>query len=98
MWLRIFTTVMLLFTLGLMLTRPIIVGPPPHRPAKRIEPLRYTQRALRFTVLLILSVAGAGYGAIKLTRIAREEYRRLALENMQALIEGALRDKAQMAE
>jgi len=97
-WLRLFTTVMLLVTLGLMLTRPLIVGPPPHRPAKRVEALVYSERALGFTVLLIVSVVGAGYGAIKLARLAKEEYRRLAMENMQALIKGALEDRSQTSE
>ena len=98
MWLRFFTASMLLVTLALMLARPIIVGPAPHRPAKRMEARAYSERALGFTVVLIVSVVAGGVGAIKLARIAREEYRRLAMENMQALIEGALKDQARAAE
>jgi hypothetical protein len=89
---------MLLITLGLMLTRPIIIGPAPHRPAKRLEALAYSERALGFTVLLILAISGAGYGSIMLVRRANEEYRRLAMENMQSLIEGAIEDHKQKAE
>jgi hypothetical protein len=89
---------MFVLTLALMLVRPLIVGPTPHRPVKRAEALVYSERALGFTVLLILSVVGAGYGSISLVRIAKEEYRRLAAENMQAMIEGALRDQARQAE
>jgi hypothetical protein len=92
-WLRAFTTTMLIATLALMLTRPLIVGPPPHRPAKRAEALAFSQRALFFTGMLIVTVAGAGYGAIKLTRIAKEEYRRQAVENMKALIASTIAEE-----
>jgi len=89
---------MLLVTLGLMITRPIIVGPTPHRPVKRLEALAYSERALGFTALLIVSLVGAGVGAIKLVRLANAEYRRLAMENMQSLIEGAIEDHKTTAE
>jgi len=89
---------MLLLTLGLMLTRPALVGPAPHRPAKRLEALRYSERALAFTVLLIGSLVGSGVGAIKLVRLANQEYRRLAMENMQAMISGAIGDQKQVVE
>ena len=95
MWLKALTTLMLVLTLALMLCRPLIVGPAPHRPAKRAAALAYSERALGFTVLLIVFVVGAGYGSIKLARQAKEEYRRLAMENMQALIEGAIKDQAE---
>ncbi len=84
---------MLLATISLMIARPLIVGPTPHHPAKRAQALAYSERALGFTALLILTVTGAGLGAIKLTRLAKEEYRRQAQENMQALIQGAIADR-----
>lgn len=89
---------MLALTLGLMLTRPIIVGPLPHRSAKRVEALRYAERSLGFTIALIISIVGSGAGAIKLVRDANREYRRLAMENMQALIDGAIDDQKQKQE
>ena len=90
MVLKLFTTVMLLVTVGLLIFRPEIVGSIPHRPAKRAEALAYSERALAFTGMLILSLTCAGVGSIVLVRRANEEYRRMSVENMQALIDGTL--------
>ncbi len=98
MWLKLFTTVMLLATLCLLLTRPIIIGPMPHRPATRHAVLVYSERALAFTGAIILTITGAGVGAIVLVRRANAEFRRLALENIENLIEGTVKDHQQKAE
>ncbi len=98
MWLRLFTTAMLFGALALMVGRSVIVGPLPHKPVKRIEALHYSQRALAFTTVLIVTLVGAGVGAIKLVRIANQEYRDRAMQNMQAMIEGAIADHKRTAE
>jgi len=84
-------------TLALMVGRPLIVGPKPQRPVKRLEALAYTERALTFTVLLIGFITATGVGAILQVRVAKEEYRKLAAQNMKAMIEGALNDKSKRA-
>jgi len=91
-WLKIFTSAMLLITVILMVGRPILVGPLPHRPAKRSELLVYSERALAFTGMLIVSLSSAGVGSIVLVRRANAEYRRLSMENMQVMLEGAIED------
>ena len=97
MWLKLFTTAMLLITLLLLIERPAIVGPVPHRPAKRLEALAYSERALAFTGVLIVSITSAGVGSILLVRRANEEYRQLSMANMQALIEGTIEDHKKKA-
>lgn len=89
---------MLALTLLLMVGRGVIVGPTPQKHAKRAEALAYSERLLAFTGLLLLSVSASGYGAIRVFRAAKEEYRRQAEENIRAMIEGALQDKAKKAE
>ena len=98
MWLKLFTTVMLVLTLVLTLNRPALVGPLPKHPVKRADALRYSERALVFTVVLLGTLMGAGVGSIVLVRRANQEYKRLAMENMQALIEGAIADQKHTAE
>jgi len=77
----------------LMLTRPLLVGPVPHRPATRAQALVYSERALAFTSVLIVSLVAAGWGAIRLVSAAKAEYRHRSMENMQAMIEAAIVDK-----
>lgn len=92
MWLKLLVTLFLLGTLGLLVARPILVGPNPQRQDKRAVKLAFSERALAFTGALILTLSGAGVGAIVLVRRANEEYRLLAMENMKSLIEGAITD------
>ena len=89
---------MLILTVLLTLNRPTLVGPLPKHPVKRADALRYSERALVFTVALLGTLVGGGVGSIVLVRQANKEYRRLAMENMQSLIEGAIADQKQMAE
>ena len=98
MWLKIFTSTMLVLTVLLTLNRPALVGPLPKHPVKRADALHYSERALVFTVALLGTLVGGGVGSIVLVRQANKEYRRLAMENMQSLIEGAIADQKQMAE
>jgi len=93
MGLKLFTGLMLLATLALLVFRNQIVGPVPQRSAKRAVTLAYAERDLAFTGLLIVTLTCAGIGSIVLVRRANAEYRRLALENMQELIEGTIRDQ-----
>ena len=83
---------MLLATLMLLFERPLIVGPLPHRPAKRLEALAYSKKALMFTGMLLVTLTSAGVGSIVLVRRAKAEYQRLSVENMQALIKGTIED------
>ena len=92
MGLKLFTGLMLLATLALLLFRSQIVGPVPHRSAKRSVALAYAKRDLGFTGMLLVTLTGAGIGSIVLVRRANAEYRRMSMENMQALIEGTIRD------
>lgn len=89
---------MLILTVVLTLNRPALVGPLPKHPVKRADALQYSERALVFTVALLGTLIGAGVGSIVLVRQANKEYRRLAMENMQSLIEGAIADQKLAAE
>ncbi len=97
MRLKAVTIAMILWTLATVIVGPVWVGPPPHRPAKRPVVLAYSERALVFTTLLIVGIAGAGYGSVQMLRRAKDEYRRLSMENMQALIEASIKDKTRNA-
>jgi hypothetical protein len=91
-WLKLFTALMLLVTVMLLVERPVLVGPLPPRGAKRLERLAYSEEALAYTGSLIVSITAAGIGSIVLVRRANAEYRRLSMENLEALIEGAIDD------
>ena len=98
MRLKIFVTTMIVATVVLWICRPIILGPIPHRPATKRAVLVYSERALGFVGLLIVTVTGAGVGSIVLVRRAKRDYQELAMANMQSLIEGAIEDHKKVAE
>ncbi len=83
---------MLGITLVLLIERPVLIGKIPARPAKRIEVLAYSKRALAFTGFLIVAVSCAGVGSIVLVRRANAEFRRQSLENMKSLVDGTIDD------
>ncbi|MDR3691715.1 MAG: hypothetical protein P4L46_20215 [Fimbriimonas sp.] len=88
---------MLAATLALLIERPSIVGPLPHRPATRAAALAFSKRALAFTGALIVSITSAGVGSIVLVRRANAEFRRQSLENMKSLIDGTIEDHKRKA-
>lgn len=89
MRLKILTTGLVIFGLGLMVMWSFIVG---EKPTGREALAQWAVRLGFYVMTILLSFVGAAIGAVALSRRAREEYRAQAEANMRELIEGTLSD------
>lgn len=87
--LRGLTALFIVLSIAVLVGWPLWVGRPPQ---KRSEARVYVRRGLVTVSALLVCVVGAGVSSVLLVRRAREEYRREALKNMQALVEGTRAD------
>ena len=92
MWLRLLTTALIIFGLGLMFFSGWIVGQRPALGAPRAVKINYLRRSAVYVGLEAGTLIGAVVCAYIVARRARAEYLAQAEENLTALIEGALRD------
>lgn len=97
MGVRVLTTVFLLLGLMLLLSWPWFVGSQPPAAAPNAERLAHAWRfAIYFGALLLVFLMTAIFAWLTV-RKQRRDYREQAMQNMQSLIEGTLRDHEQKA-
>ena len=92
MWLKLFTTAMLIAGFTLLVAWPWAVGPKPLLGAPHSAYRQYGKRSTIYMSGLLITFAGSGLGAYLLLRRVREEYRDSMQENLESLIEGTLDD------
>lgn len=94
MWLKIATTILIIFSIVMLFAYFWIVGPKPPTGAPRAEQIAFLRRGALFigieAIALILSIIGS----YLIARKARSEYREQSRKNMEALLEATLRDHA----
>jgi hypothetical protein len=86
------TGLFLLLGVLLLLAWPALIGSV--RPRDRAEAVVYSRRLTIYLGALVLTLVGAGTGAMLVMRQAKDEYRREARKNLQRLVE-ATREDAQ---
>jgi hypothetical protein len=87
--LKILTTALVIFALGLMVSWSFIIG---EKPTEKEALAQWAVRLGFYVMTILISFVGAAIGAVVLSRRAREEYRAQAEANMRELIEGTLSD------
>lgn len=94
MWLKAITTTLIVFSIGLLLAYPWLVGvkPPTGRP--KVEQVQYLRRGAIYVGVEAAALIGAIGGAYLVARRARREYLEQSRVNMEALLEATLRDHA----
>jgi hypothetical protein len=95
MWLKIGTTVLMVFSVALLFGYVWIVGPQPPADAPRAEKVDFLRRWATFIGLEAAALIGSIVGAYLIGRKARMEYREQSRRNMEALIEATLREHGQ---
>lgn len=92
MRLKVLTTTLVVAGLLLMLAWPLVAGSSPGKAATRAERVYWGRKLLiYFTVTASVWVCVAG-SAVMLARQTRREFLKAERDNLQALIEGTLRD------
>lgn len=98
MWLKVITTIAIVFSISMLLAYVWIVGPKPPVTAPRAEQIAFLRRGALFVgveaIALIVSIVGSFF----IARQARKEYREMSQKNMEALLEATLRDHAKSQE
>lgn len=90
--LKVITTACLLMSLLLAILWPRMLNSRPPKGAPRTDIRRFAKQFLIYNTVVIVSLGGASIGAILIMRQAREEYRKLAKDNMKLMVEGTLHD------
>jgi hypothetical protein len=96
MRLKIFTTAFLFFGVILLLAWPWVLGEgPPQGPEHQQELKAYAGRVLAYMTTILLSFLATLICAYVLIKRQQAEFRRLAQENLQGLLEATLKDHEQ---
>ena len=94
MWLKVSTTVLIIFSIVMLFAYLWVVGPKPPSHAPRAEQIAFLRRGATYVGLEALALIGSIVGSYLIARRAREEYREQSRKNMEALLEATLRDHA----
>lgn len=94
MWLKIVTTVLMIFSVVMLFAYVLIVGQKPPAGAPRKEQIAYLRRGATYVGIESAALIGSVVGAYLIARRARSEYMEKSRQNMEALIEATLRDHA----
>ncbi|MBC8064659.1 MAG: hypothetical protein H7Y17_07500 [Chlorobia bacterium] len=94
MWLKMFTTALMIFSVAMLFAYVWIVGPKPPSSAPRSAQIAYLRRGATYIGVEALALIGSVVGAYVIARRARKEYFEQSQRNMEALIEATLRDHA----
>lgn len=92
MWLKVVTTICMVFSVALLFGYVWIVGPKPPTSAPRAEKVEFLRRWATFIGLEGAALIASIVGAYLIARRARQEYREQSQRNMEALLEATLRD------
>ena len=92
MWLKLITTILMIFSIVMLFVYVWIVGPQPPSSAPRAEKVEFLRRWAVFIGLEAAALIGSIIGAYLIGRKARQEYREQSKRNMEALLEATLRD------
>jgi methylthioribose-1-phosphate isomerase len=84
---KLLTTACLMVSFILCLVMVWLLGQVKMPHQTRLAQFRHVQEMQITTMLIILCLAGAGFGSVMVVKKARKEYRDEAMENMQALVE-----------
>jgi len=89
---KIFTTLVIGFSLALLLSWPWVLGPQPGPGASNQQIKTYGTRAGIYIIGLVIGLSASGIGAIMVLRRARKDYAAQTKFNMQLLVEGTQKD------
>ncbi len=92
MWLKVITTLCIIFSIGLLFGYVWIVGPQPGSDAPRAEKVDFLRRWAVFIGLEAAALIVSIVGAYLIARRARQEYREQSQRNLEILLESTLRD------
>jgi hypothetical protein len=98
MWLKLFTTTLIIFSIVMLFAYVWIVGPKPPTEAPRAEQIAFLRRGATYIGIEAAALIGSIIGAYLIGRRARKEYREQSQKNMEALLEATLRDHAKQRE
>jgi len=94
MWLKITTTTLIAFSIGMLLAYPWLVGVRPPKGRPKVEQIQYLRRGAIYIGVEAVALIGAIGGAYLVARNARKDYLEQSRINMEALLEATLRDHA----
>jgi hypothetical protein len=92
MWLKLFTTAMMVFAVAILFLSGMIVGHKPPASSPRAEKIAYLRRSAVYVGAEGLSLIGALVGAWMIVRRAKADFRAHTEQNFKSLLEGTLRD------